>query len=81
MKYDEGYLVLVHCLLVPLSILHEFTDLCQFLIPYIIQNIFSSPEPKAPGELIGWEASVIRPSSVVRPHFQTTSPLKPLGQM
>ena len=42
---------------------------------------FSSPEPKAPGELLVWEASVVRPSSVVRPHFQTTSPLKPLGQM
>ena len=32
---------------------------------------FSSPEPKAPGELIGWEGSVVRrpsvrPSSVVR---------------
>ena len=26
----------------------------------------SSPEPKAPGELIGWEGSVVRPSSVVR---------------
>ena len=36
---------------------------------------FSSPEPKAPGELLVWEASV------VRPHFQTTSPLKPLGQI
>ena len=33
--------------------------------------VFSSPEPKAPGELIGWEGSVVRrpsvrPSSVVR---------------
>ena len=27
-------------------------------------DIFSSPEPKAPGELIGWEGSVVRPSSV-----------------
>ena len=42
---------------------------------FIISNVASSPEPKAPGELIVWEASV------VRPHFQTTSPLKPLGQM
>ena len=38
-------------------------------------DIFSSPQPKAPGELLVWEASV------VRPHFQTTSPLKPLGKM
>ena len=30
-------------------------------------SFFSSPEPKAPGELIGWEGSVVcRPSSVVR---------------
>ena len=42
-------------------------------------QIFSSPEPKAPGELIGWEGSVVRPSSV-RPQFQTTS-LKLLGQL
>ena len=35
-----------------------------------IQCIFSSPEPKAPGELIGWEGSVVRRPSVrpsVRP--------------
>ena len=47
-------------------------------------KLFSSPEPKAPGELIGWEGSVVRrPSSVVvvRPQFQTTSPLKLLGQL
>ena len=45
---------------------------------------FSSPEPKAPGELIGWEGSVVRRPSyvvVVRPQFQTTSPLKLLGQL
>ena len=29
--------------------------------------VFSSPEPKAPGELIGWEGSVVRLSSVRRP--------------
>ena len=29
-------------------------------------NNFSSPEPKAPGELIGWEALIVRPSSIVR---------------
>ena len=28
---------------------------------------FSSPEPKAPGELIGWEGFVVRRPSVVRP--------------
>ena len=28
---------------------------------------FSSPEPKAPGELIGWEGSVARRPSVRRP--------------
>ena len=27
-------------------------------------DIFSSPEPKAPGELLVWEASVVRPSSI-----------------
>ena len=57
-------------------------------------HIFSSPEPKAhkvsegsQGELIGWSCSVVRPSSsdvhpsvVVRPQFQRSSPLKPLGQ-
>ena len=34
------------------------------------QSFFSSPEPKAPGELIGWEGFVVRLSvrpSVVRP--------------
>ena len=32
---------------------------------YILLNFFfSSPEPKAPGELIGWEGSIVRrPSS------------------
>ena len=31
-------------------------------------SVFSSPEPKAPGELIGWEGSVVRrPSGVRRP--------------
>ena len=28
------------------------------------RSIFSSPEPKAPGELIGWEGSVVRRPSV-----------------
>ena len=37
--------------------------------------LFSVPKPKAQRELIVWEASV------VRPYFQTTSSLKPLGQM
>ena len=34
----------------------------------ISSSLFSSPEPKAQGELIGWESSG-RPS--VCPHFQT----------
>ena len=41
-------------------------------------NIFSSPEPKALGELIGWEGSVVRPS-VVHPQFQTTSSSETTG--
>ena len=43
-----------------------------------LSSTFSFSEPKAPGELIGWVASVVR-----RPptNFQTTSSLKPLGQM
>ena len=32
----------------------------------MISSFFSSPEPKAPGELIGWEGSVVR-LSVRRP--------------
>ena len=40
-------------------------------------HLFSSPEPKAYGELIVWYSSLFRPS--VFPHFQRSS-LKPLGQ-
>ena len=45
-------------------------------------TIFSSPEPKARG----WANSIpVTPASVchlsVRQHFQTSSPLKPLGQL
>ena len=36
---------------------------------------FSSPEPKAPGEFI------VKAGSVVRPQFQTTSPLKLLSRL
>ena len=49
--------------------------------------IFSSPEPKAPRWAISIPvtlASVVRPSvrrPSVRQHFQTSSPLKPLGQL
>ena len=49
----------------------------------LANNIISSPEPKAHGELIGYPWSgVSRPSSpsIVRPQFQTSSLLKPLGQ-
>ena len=46
-----------------------------------VSILFSSPEPKAHG----WANSIpVTPSSVrpsVRQHFQTSSPLKPLGQL
>ena len=32
------------------------------------RDIFSSPEPKSPGELIGWDSSQC---PTVRPHLQT----------
>ena len=56
---------------------------------YLISNaywLFSSPEPKAPRWAISipvTPASVVRPSvsPSVRQHFQTSSPLKPLGQL
>ena len=51
-------------------------DILSFLLP-----LFSSPEPKAPGELIVWAGFVVRRPSVVRPQFQTTSPLKLLGRL
>ena len=42
---------------------------------------FSSPEPKATGELIVRTCSVVRRrQSVVRPQFQKISPLKPLDR-
>ena len=43
--------------------------------------VFSSPEPKTPGELIGWEGSVVRPSvrrpSTISNDFssETTGPI------
>ena len=41
-------------------------------------TIFSSPESKAHW----WANSIpVTPASVVRQHFQTSSPLKPLGQL
>ena len=46
-----------------------------------VQPVFSSPEPKAPGELIGWEGSVVRPSvrrpSTISNDFssETTGPI------
>ena len=43
--------------------------------------LVSSPEPSgSQGELIVYPCSVVRTSSVVRPQFQTSSPLKPIGQ-
>ena len=41
-----------------------------------MQLIFSSPEPKAPGELIGWEGSVVRPSTISNDFSsETTGPI------
>ena len=53
--------------------------------PALVRNwytFFSSPEPKAPRWAISIPVtpSSVRPSSV-RQHFQTSSPLKPLGQL
>ena len=46
------------------------------LVPFV-----SSPELLgSQGELIVYPCSGVRPSYVVRPQFQTSSPLKPLGQ-
>ena len=45
-------------------------------------SIFSSPQPKAHrwAYRIPMDQASVRPLSVVRPHFQTSSPPKPLGQ-
>ena len=44
-------------------------------------TFISSPEPLgSQGELIVYPCSGVRTSSSVRPQFQTSSPLKPLGQ-
>ena len=40
----------------------------------VLGKVFSSPEPKASGELIVWAGSV------VRPQFQRASPLNLLDQ-
>ena len=49
-------------------------------IALVCSYIVSSPEPLgSQGELIVYPCSGVRPSSV-RPQFQTSSPLKPLGQ-
>ena len=55
------------------------------MVKYMVQTgkceVFSSPEPKAPGELIGWEGSVVRPSvrrpSTISNDFssETTGPI------
>ena len=37
--------------------------------------VFSSPEPKAPGELIGWEGFVVRPSTISNFSSETTGPI------
>ena len=71
-----------------LSALARLKNCCEHSSAYIfdwIFFIFSSPEPLgSQGELIEYpwiRRPSVRPSaSVVRPHFQTSSPLKPLGQ-
>ena len=44
-----------------------------------LSNVFSSPEPKAQGELIGWEGSVVRrrrPSTISNDFSsETTGPI------
>ena len=43
---------------------------------FAIIIFFSSPEPKAPGELIGWEGSVVRPSTISNNFSsETTGPI------
>ena len=42
-----------------------------------VTTVFSSPEPKAHG----WANSIPVTLSSIRQHFQTSSPLKPLGQL
>ena len=44
----------------------KFMDLEKLAsgLDVLVKVFFSSPEPKAPGELIGWEGSVVRPSSI-----------------
>ena len=46
---------------------------------FTADHIFSSPKPKAISELLVYQC--LRPPSSVRQHFQTSSPLKPLGQL
>ena len=45
--------------------------LTLILTKFSFHSFFSSPEPKAPGELIGWEGSVVRLS--VRPSVRRPS--------
>ena len=47
-----------HCYMLEESIRHFIVSRVSFV------HFFSSPEPKAPGELIGWEGSVVRRPSV-----------------
>ena len=58
----------LHCLLFQLHLLNTLRFFAIFrTITGIILGVlmfFSSPEPKAPGELIGWEGSVVRRPSV-----------------
>ena len=40
------------------------------------RSVFSSPERKAPGELIGWDSSVVRPSTISNDFSsETTGPI------
>ena len=64
------------------SMILYYFPIAQNTVNKTVSDFFSSPEPKAPRWAISIPvtlASVVRPS--VRQHFQTSSFLKPLGQL
>ena len=70
------------CILLLLLLLLLLPLLLLLFLLLLLIIIISSPEPLgSQGELIVYPCSGVRPSSsVVRPQFQPSSPLKPLGQ-